>query len=323
MIALVKDLNTNWWKKFSEILIERKIPYKIVEIEKDDWIEQISECKFVIWRPNLNEPFLDQAKEKIYIIEKVIRKKIYPNLDTFWHYDNKNSEYYLGKIEKIKMPEGFVSYSYEDTLQYLRKCKYPIVSKSKGGAKSKNVRLLKNYNVAKKELDKIFYRNFMGKISKKIFNKLNFISNRQRNYVNYQEFIPDNKKDLRIATIGGKYAYAFYRKNRKNDFRASGSGIIDFNIEKRDLNVIKYYIQLSYNLGFDSMGYDVIYKGNDFMTVEFSYTFPDKLRPQFYELMGDRLILHNKNTWPQELIIEYLHNKWQLQSLFTDNNNNG
>ncbi len=49
------------------------------------------------------------------------------------------------------------------------------------------------------------------------------VTGREKGYVYFQDFIPDNKFDIRIFVIGDK-AYANLRKVRKNDFRASGSG---------------------------------------------------------------------------------------------------
>lgn len=317
-IALVKDLNIQWWKKFAEILENRNLDFKLIDIEKNDWLSQIGNIKYVIWRPNLSEPYLRQAREKLYILENILNKKVYPNQKTIWHYDNKNAEYYLAKIAGIKMPQSFISYSYEDSLDYIKNCKYPLVSKAAGGAGSRNVRLLKNLWEAKNELDYLFNRNLKNKLNRKILSKFGIMHTKydfQKNYVNYQEFIPNNIRDFRITTIGGKYAFAFYRKNRDKDFRASGSGKIDHNPEGHDLNAIKYFLSISRKNHFDTMCYDILYKEKDFVTTEFSYIFVDEPIYNctgYYELKNGELEFIKGHIWPQELIIEYLLENWGL-----------
>ena len=50
----------------------------------------------------------------------------------------------------------------------------------------------------------------------------------QRDYLLVQEFLPGNGFDTRITVIGNR-AFGFRRFNRPDDFRASGSGRIDWN----------------------------------------------------------------------------------------------
>lgn len=44
-----------------------------------------------------------------------------------------------------------------------------------------------------------------------------------KGYIYFQDFIPNNNYDTRVKVIGNRCA-ALRRYNRKNDFRASGSG---------------------------------------------------------------------------------------------------
>ena len=51
-----------------------------------------------------------------------------------------------------------------------------------------------------------------------------------RGYAYFQDFIPDNDSDIRVIIIGDK-AFGIKRMTRNNDFRASGSGLISYEIE--------------------------------------------------------------------------------------------
>ena len=74
----------------------------------------------------------------------------------------------------------------------------------------------------------------------------------QKNYVLFQRFLPDNEFDTRITVIGDR-AFGFRRMTRKSDFRASGSGIIDYDIGKIDLRCVDIAFRVSQQLGFQSM----------------------------------------------------------------------
>ena len=50
--------------------------------------------------------------------------------------------------------------------------------------------------------------------------------------------------DTRVTVIGGR-AFAFRRFNRDDDFRSSGSGKIDYNMEEIDKRMIKLALKVS------------------------------------------------------------------------------
>lgn len=313
--GLVINEKNYWGEGFETALKKRNLTYKKIEIDRDDWLDQVADVQNIITRFPLK--FADEGKEKLYVLESILKKNVYPNQATFWHYDNKNAQKYLSQINKnIPLPKSFVSYSYKDALNYLKSASYPIVSKSSHGASSKNVRLLKNYSQAKKELDFLFDIGEINRLKSKFFRKIGLLPDQysfQKNYVHYQEFIPNNKGDLKIITIGDKYAYAYYRGNRDNDFRASGSGKNNYSPDKHNIEAILHFLKISRENNFDSMGYDLLYTKDGYVTVEISYTTVEKYLYNcegYYELKNGKLEFINEHTWPQELIIKYLEEKW-------------
>ena len=314
-IGIVKDLNTKWWIKFEEYIKERGVSHKLVDIEQQNWIEQIAPCECIIWRPNLSEPYLTQAREKLFFLQNILNKTAYPNQECFWHYNNKNAQSYLFDHYGIKTPAHFISYSYEDAHDYLVSCSYPVVSKALGGAGGENVRLLRNYKEAKSELDYLFNRGLTNRAKRKLLSITGLkrtLYDSQYSYVNFQQFIPENTRDFRVTTIGDCYAFAFYRNNRENDFRASGSGHIDYE-SRHDLRAIKYCMEISRKCHFDSVCYDILYDKDDFYICEFSYIFNDEAIyncPGYYKFSDNEMEFIQGHKWPQELIVDYLFKKW-------------
>jgi hypothetical protein len=99
-----------------------------------------------------------------------------------------------------------------------------------------------------------------------------------------QEFCMKNEGDIRIMVIGDRI-FGFARKNRKNDFRASGSGMIEY-IEELPMECVKLAYQVSHECGFVCMAYDFI-KNNSgkHVIAEISYTFvsePASRCPYYY-----------------------------------------
>ncbi len=317
MIGLVVDTRTKWHVRFADELESRDVEYKKIIIESGNWFVQIKECDHIIWRPNLSEPFLTEAREKIFFISRILCRKVYPSVESFWHYDKKICQAYLMRYYEIRTPDTGIFYLYDEALQYIENCTYPIISKSSGGAASRNVRMLKNFKQARSELNWIFSKTLVSRLVDKILGQINLARNRydgQKKYVYYQEMIEGNAWDYRITTIGDNIAFSFIRKNRENDFRASGSGLIEYDIDHNH-EVIKYCLDISRKMEFDTMCYDVLFRDDKFYIVEFSYTFSDTAIyncPGYFLRKEDKLEWVEGHVWPQTLIIDYLCGKWGL-----------
>lgn len=135
-----------------------------------------------------------------------------------------------------------------------------------------------------------------------------------RPVVYWQEFVPGNSRDLRITIVGDKFAFGFWRNNRKGDFRASGSGSIDYN-SPVPKEAIRYCLELSRIMNFDSMAYDLLFDSSDFLVSEMSYGYVDTAIHRakgYFELLGDDLVFVSQRTWPQEL-----WSRWALERLRT------
>lgn len=60
----------------------------------------------------------------------------------------------------------------------------------------------------------------------------------------FQQFMPDNTTDTRIAVIGSR-AFGFVRNVRRNDFRASGSGSIVYDRARIDPECVQIAFRVS------------------------------------------------------------------------------
>lgn len=95
---------------------------------------------------------------------------------------------------------------------------------------------------------------------------------KEKGYVYFQDFMPNNNYDTRIVVIAGSYALAEKRYTRKGDFRASGSGIFDY--ENIDEKLVAIAFDTVDKLKSQSIAFDFIYDSNrNGLIVEISYGF--------------------------------------------------
>ena len=83
-----------------------------------------------------------------------------------------------------------------------------------------------------------------------------------------QTFIPDLNGDYKVLFFGGKY-YMLYRKNRKNDFRASGSGSFFPVPEKDHEGILDFARRLTKEIDFPIIGMDIGFDGKEYHLLEF------------------------------------------------------
>lgn len=329
--AIGIDRYSLWHEKFIVALDKKiksglKIEYEAISLEDHDWIQKLEGFDAVIWKSDyMGAESSIIFKEKIFFIEQYLGKRVFPNYSSAWHFESKIAQSYMLEKFCIKTPKTIVSFNYNDALAQLQQAQMPLVVKLSHGAGSSNVSLVENRSKIRKKLVKILSLHLWKQERQKYGNSLKFFTKgicqgwfwnkvvmtllNQDNfrYIYWQEFAAGNEGDLRITVIGDRFAYAFWRKNRPNDFRASGSGNIDYDREVPE-NVIRYCIDINKKLHFDSMAYDILFNEKGFVVVEISYTYVDSAPYKcrgYYELIDDNLLFKEGHFWPQELWVEW------------------
>ncbi len=121
----------------------------------------------------------------------------------------------------------------------------------------------------------------------------------QQGYFFVQEFLPGNEFDTRVTIIGNR-AFAFRRYNRQNDFRASGSGKLNWDPAAIDLETVRLAFHVAQKLGTQSLAVDALRRGDERLIVEISYTYASwavRDCPGHWVLDGDSL-RGSSGGWP-------------------------
>jgi glutathione synthase/RimK-type ligase-like ATP-grasp enzyme len=202
--------------KYERFLSHNKIPFEYYDIHKSSFFPRAKDFDLIIWRTGSS--FADQyeAKSKIEFLEKELDLTIFPSASEIWFYEDKVRQQWLFQKYQIPTIKSFVSFSQEETLEYLETCNYPIVSKEATNSGSEGVYLIKNKKQAVRFCNKVFGPGHRT---------VNHTYFRQKDYVLFQEYIRDYQHDLRVIIIGSNY-FGYYREVPKGDFRASGAGIL-------------------------------------------------------------------------------------------------
>lgn len=290
-----KGFFSHRWIKYCQL---NNIPYKVVDVYRNDIIEQLQDCEILMWHHS-NYDYRDAlfANKLIFALQQA-GKKVFPNFNTTWHFDDKIGEMYLLQAVNAPIVPSYVFYSKEEAINWINSTSFPKVFKLRGGSGSSNVKLIKTKREAKNIVKKAFGKGFspydsfsmlkdrirMYKKNKATFWDICkgvarlFISTeyskmhpREKGYVYFQDFIPNNTYDIRVCIVGDK-AFALKRMCRENDFRASGGGEIIYDKCQIDERCIRIAFDVNRKLKTQSIAYDFVFDNNNNpLIVEISY----------------------------------------------------
>jgi glutathione synthase/RimK-type ligase-like ATP-grasp enzyme len=263
-----------------------------------------------------------------------VGKPVFPSVATCWHYDDKVGQKYLLEAIHAPLAKSYVFYDKEEALEWIKATAFPIVFKTRSGAGSSNVKLIKNRAMAKRLIQKSFGSGIpnyskvhyfldslwklrrdktlysLGRVCK--YALLLFVSTKyqvqyliEKDYIYFQEFIPGNDSDIRIVVIGSR-AFALKRFVRENDFRASGSGVFSYDPSVFPIELVQSSFQACQSLKSQSVAFDYIYdfQQNAYKIVEISYAFSHQAYYQCPGYWDEKLQWHEGTFFPEYFLIE-------------------
>jgi len=325
----------NFAFRWEEELKKRNIIVQKVNLKSYKALNLIKDCDGVMWHWTHNPNDKQIAPKILYIIEKYLKIPTYPNHDTYWHYDDKIAQYFLFEYAQIKKIPTWIFWNYHEAVEFLKNSSYPLVFKLSIGASSENVIKINNLREGLKITNILFKRGVFPPLNKDLKTVKTFVKSiqktfvtilkftyfsffnlhyylpknfiPQKNYVYFQKFIDNNPYDIRIWIIGNR-AFGGIRYNRHNDFRASGSGFLDYSPENIPVDAIKTSFRLSNKFNFQTMSYDYLYYNNDILLNEISYCYVNSAVKNCPGYWDENLKWHNVSMWPEEAhIIDFLN----------------
>ena len=315
-------------------LKERKIDVKKVGLRSGRAIKKVEGCDGVMWHWYHNPDDKQVAPKILFTIESVLGIPVFPNFNTSWHFDEKIAQHYFFDAADVPKIPTWIFWSFSEAEGFIEECSYPIVLKLSVGAGSSNIFRIDNKKAARRIIRKLFKRGLFPytmnefepqKFPKNINDALKFVIRGmdalkyiflqqyprlphyympQKNYAYFQKFLPDNKNDIRITVIGNR-AFGFIRYNRPNDFRASGSGYIDFDPNNIPVEAVTIAQSISHKYKFQSMAYDFLRdEENNILLTEISYGYADWAVHKCPGYWDRKLRWFEGHIWPEEAHVE-------------------
>lgn len=321
------------WEQYCK---DHHIAYKLIDVYRSDVVKQLKDCDLFLWHfSHVSYKDMLFAKQLQYSLQ-MSGKKVFPDFHTCWHFDDKVGQKYL--LESVNAPvvPSYVFYTKREALDWVKTATFPKVFKLRGGAGASNVRLVVSEKNAMKLIRQAFGKGFsqtngwerlkeavrlvkekkaslwaivLGIKGLFVASEFAKIHGREKGYIYFQEFIPDNRFDIRVIITGNK-AIAIKRMNRKHDFRASGSGHIIYDEKQIDLRCVQIAFDVNRKLMTQSVAYDFIFdRNNNPLIVELSYGYAMHGYDQCPGFWDEQLIWHTGTVNPQY---------WQLENLIKE-----
>lgn len=315
--------------RWAQLLKDAGHEVRWVNVYRADILNQLEGCDAFMWRWAHFGGMFQIARRLLPVIELELKIPVYPDQNTCWYYDDKIAQSYLFEVLKIPSPRTWVWFSNENAEDWVQTATFPLVMKLAGGASSQNVRLIRDVREAEQWLHRLFDLGVgtLGSADKpwpwrkRIVASVKALIKGEpplsycpwpldKNYVLFQEYLHDNAFDTRVTVIGNR-AFAFRRFNRPDDFRASGSGIIDYTPEKIDPAFLRLAFDTATKLKSQSCAIDGLYRGLEPVVGEVSYTYVSSAVyacpghwKQKVSGQGSELIWCSGSIWPEEAQIQ-------------------
>ncbi len=318
--------------RWIEYCRQNNVPYQRVDAFASDLIAHAHRFDALLWHWSHYEYSAQMVARQIIRSLEAMGLIVFPNTNTCWHYDDKVGQKYFLEAIGAPLAPTWVFYRVEDALDWLAHAAFPIVFKLSKGAGSCNVRLVKSWKEAARLTKIAFTHGFscvpayycdlktkahrMGSL-RDLWSKalrgptaLRMIATQrrrfphERQYVYFQEYMANNAYDTRVTIIGHR-AFAFLRRNRPGDFRASGSGNIDHRPESVDLAMVKEAFGIVRAVGSQSLAMDFVYDARRHPVVlEISYCFSIGAVRDCPGYWDESLAWHSGHVYPEDAIIE-------------------
>ena len=308
-----------------------QIAYKLVNCFDSAIIETVKSVDGLLWHWNHQDPNGQLVAKSILTAAEMLGLAVFPNSPTGWHFDDKIAQKYLLEAVGAPLAPTHIFYDLKEAQKWIRQTSFPKVFKLRKGAGSENVRLVRDARQANALARRAFLEGFrsgprywkdaskryqvarnrhdlLGVLKRlprtlKTIRELDRALDREKGYVYFQDFIPDNSYDTRVTVIRDR-AFAYIRRVRPNDFRASGSGNIDYDPRNIDLQSVQIAFETAKKIGSQSAAFDFVRTPeNRPVIVEVSYCYVAEFVHNCEGHWDPQLNWHPGHTWPEEAIL--------------------
>lgn len=344
MKIAIHHKNVGFSKGWLEYCKAEGIQTKIVNCYSNDIISELNDCDALMWHfHHADYRNVLFAKQLMYSLQ-ISGKVVFPDFNTVWFFDDKVGQKYLLEAVDVPLVPAYVFYKKNDAMDWAGNTSYPKVFKLRRGASSENVQLIRSKTEAYRIIKKAFGRGFpqydaisnLQERWRKFRNKqtnlwdvvkgilrigytteFNKMTGRERGYVYFQDFVPDKKFDLRVIVIDGK-AFGIKRMNRKNDFRASGSGFVNYNPKHFDEDILSRSFFLADKLDSKLLSIDYLY-GEQPVIIEINFGYNRRVYEKCEGYWDRNLNWHEGPINPEQWMVDAVVRQVEERKIRSEN----
>src|SRR6056297_1451080 len=234
----------------------------LFNIDTPNWINNLKNADVYIWHADSKEERYRIIHDRVYFIEQIIKKPIFPDMNMYFAYGDKIKENEIFNYFGLPTPKTYITYNREDALKISEKIKYTFVLKDAHVYGGWHVYKIKNREEADKYVNKIFSSRGL-KHGQSIM----------KDYFLAQEMV-EVDKDLRVIIIGDKVVCAYWRQAEAGGWKHNINQGSKPNFKNIPRKALKLCLDFHKKLGFHWMSYDLFItsKGKVLMN-EFSCNF--------------------------------------------------
>ena len=316
------------WIAYCEL---QGIQYKVVNCLDSDIIKELGSSDALLWHWSQGDPRDQLMARSVIMAVEAMGVKVFPSVYTCWHFDDKIAQKYLLEAIGAPLVPTYVLYDLEEALRWIDRASFPKVFKLRKGAGSTNVKLVRSAAEARALAERAFSSGFSPvahygqdvlkryRVAKRRSDLLNVVRRipralaairdnkrmmgREKGYVYFQDFVPENDFDTRVTIIGDR-AFGFTRNVRPGDFRASGSGDIVYDIGRINKKCVEIAFEVTRKVGSQSMAFDfVVAENKQPMIIEVSYGYNANAIHSCQGHWDSNLNWQEGAMWPQDAIL--------------------
>jgi glutathione synthase/RimK-type ligase-like ATP-grasp enzyme len=326
------SFSDRWLERCSEL----KIPHQVVDCHASDIVSRIRSSSALMWHWTHSSPADLLMARAVLSSAELMGLEVFPSIATCWHFDDKVAQKYLLEAAGAPVPRSWTFYELQRALDFVDRAPLPLVFKLRRGAGSTNVRLARTRREAQALARQAFAEGFvpakgvstdlklrLARVRaralpdvvatiKRLPATLNNIrrarreSTPEKGYLYFQEFLPGNEYDTRVTVIGER-AFAFTRNVRPGDFRASGSGSLDYDDRRIDKRCLEIAFDVARRVGSQSMAFDFVRDAVGApRVVEVSFGYLSKAVHDCPGHWDRGLGWHPGHLWPEDAILDDL-----------------
>ena len=312
-------------QSFSEVWMRQLsgvdgVSVREVDIYQARGLESVHGADAFLWR-GTGDPHTATARRIIPAIEQGLRIPTFPSARTAWLTRDKVAQSLLLTAAALPTPKTWIFFTLDKALEFLDDADFPLVIKLANGRGSSDVALLHDKDEAIRLAHCLFGAGLggqwegMGSEARLAMRRLrrsielargsDDALRREGGYAYFQEFVPGNAHDTRVTLIGER-AFAFRRLNRAGDFRASGSGLIDWAPDKIPAAAIALAFKVAHELDLPFIALDLLERNGapEICEINFAYaSWAVRACPGSWSLDGATPIWHPGELSPEALTL--------------------